>query len=89
MVPTTAWTPAARQARDVVERRLRGREVDDDVGVAEHVGELGVERRVGAAGELQVVGALDRLADGLPHPPGGAGDGDPDHAVECLATSAR
>ena len=29
--------------------------------------------------ERHVLGALDRVADRLPHPPGGAGDGDVDH----------
>ena len=42
--------------------------------------ELDAERRVGPAGELHVVGALDRLADRRAHAPGGAGDDDPDHA---------
>ena len=37
------------------------------------------ERGVGPSGELHVVGALDRLADGLAHPPGGARDDDADH----------
>ena len=65
----------------MAERGLGRGEVDDDVGVAEHLGELDPERRVGPAGQLHVLGALDRLADGLAHPPGGAGDGDPDHAA--------
>ena len=41
------------------------------------------EQRVGAAGELHVLGALDRRADRLAHAPGGAGDGDADHAGTC------
>ena len=46
----------------------------------QHLGERRAERRVGAAGQLHVVGALDRVADGRAHAPGGAGDGDADHA---------
>ena len=45
VVPTTAWTPASRQAADVGERGVGRGEVDDDVGVAEHVGQLDPERR--------------------------------------------
>ena len=37
VVPTTAWTPASRQARTLAERGLGGGEVDDDVGAVEHV----------------------------------------------------
>ena len=81
MVPTTAWTPASRQARTLPSAVSGVREVDDDVGVAEHVGQLDAERRVGPRRQLHVLGALDRLADGLAHPPGGAGDDDPDHAA--------
>ena len=44
---------------------LGRREVDHHVGAVEHVGERRVERRIGAAGQLQVVGALDGLADRL------------------------
>ena len=47
-----------------------------------------VERGIGAAAELEVVGFLDRLADGLPHAPGGAADRDPDHAASASETDA-
>ena len=50
---------------DVRRGGLRGGEVDDDVGSVEQVGER-VERRVGPPGELEVVGTVDGLADGLP-----------------------
>ena len=67
------------QARDrVAERGVGDREVDDDVGVGEDVAELGVERRVGAAAQLEPVGLFDGLADGRAHAPGGAGDRDSD-----------
>ena len=85
VVPTTAWTPASRQARTLAERGVGDGEVDDDVGLAEHLGQLDPERRVGPAGQLHVLGALDRLADRLAHAPGGAGDRDPDHAATRLS----
>ena len=66
---------------DVVERGVGDGEVDDDVGLAEHVGQLDPERRVRPAGQLHAFGRLDGLADRLAHAPGGAGDGDPDHAA--------
>src|SRR5262245_1823691 len=65
----------------VLWRRLRGREVDDDVGIVEAVGELDPERGVCAARQVQVIGALDRGADRRAHPPGGSGHRDPDHAA--------
>ena len=43
----------------VAERLVGLREVDEHVGVAEHVGDRGAERGVGAAGQLHVLGALD------------------------------
>ena len=62
VVPMTTCTPAATHASALLERRVGPREVDDDVGVAEDVGERRAERRVGAAGELHVVGAPRRAA---------------------------
>ena len=56
------------------ERLVGDGEVDDDVGVVEHVVELRPQRRVGAAGELEPLGGGDGVADGRPHPPGGARD---------------
>ena len=78
LVPTTACTPAATAARTLSSAGVGLREVDEHVGVAEHVGDRGVERGVGAAGQLHVVGALDRAAHRLPHAAGGAGHGDAD-----------
>ena len=51
---------------DVVERRRRGGEVHHHVGVVQRVDQRCLERRVGPAGELQVVGLGNRLADGRP-----------------------
>jgi len=69
----------------VVERGVGFCEVDDDIGVAEHVLERCPKTRVGASDERHVVGGLDGMADGLPHPAGGAGDGDVDHAAAARA----
>jgi hypothetical protein len=69
----------------VAERGIGDGEVDDDVGVAQHRGQLDSERRVGPAGQDGVLGPLDRLADRLAHAPGGARDGDPDHAATRLS----
>ena len=89
-VPITTCTPAARHSQRVVQRRVGPREVDDDVGVAEDVGERGPERRVGAARQLHVAGALDGGDDGLPHPSRGAGHGDADrHATAAASRPGR
>ena len=56
---------------------------------AEHVGERRAERRVGAAGELEVVGALDGGAHGLAHAAGGARDGDARRADHAAARRQR
>ena len=78
----TTCTPASRHSRAFAERLVGLREVDDDVGVAEHVGRA---RRPSAGSarplKLEVVGALDGGAHRLAHPPRGAGDGDPRHAA--------
>ena len=50
------------------------REVDDHVGVAQHVGERDAQLRVGAAGQLHVLRALHGAAHGVAHAPGGARD---------------
>ena len=62
----------------VVQRRVGAREVDDDVAAAEHVLERRAERRVGAARQLEVVGALDGGAHRLAHAARGARHGDAD-----------
>ena len=60
-----------------VRKRLIGnREVDDYVGLAEEVADLGPQRRVGPAGELEALGRIDRLADRRAHPARGTGDCD-------------
>ena len=82
MVPITTCTPASRHARAFASAWSGTREVDDDVGVAEHVGERDVrapDRPARVSDE--VVGALDGGAHRLAHPPRGAGDGDPRHAA--------
>ena len=43
---------------DVAERGVGDGEVDDDVDLAEDLGELDPERRVGPAGQLRVLGRL-------------------------------
>ena len=74
---------------DVVDGRVGGAEVDEDVRIAEHVPQLGVERRVGPACQLHVVGAVHRTAHGLPHPAGCARDSDADHAAATPGAAAR
>ena len=81
MVPTTAWTPAARQARTLSSAVSGVREVDDDVGLAEHVGELDPERRVGRAASSMSSAPSTASQTVCAHPPGGARDDDPDHAA--------
>ena len=89
LVPITTCTPAATASRALSQRLVGLREVDEHVGVAEHVGDARAQRRVGAPGQLHVVGALDGGADGLPHAPGRAGDGDADRAHAAAARAAR
>ena len=72
--PTTAWTPARDGEPDVPERGVGAGEVDEDVGVAEDVGDRYAQRRVGAPGELHVVGAARRRRRRGAHAPRGAGD---------------
>ena len=81
VVPMTTCTPAVDGQLRVADRLVGEREVDEHVGVVEHVGERRAERRIGAAGQLHVVRAFDGGAGRRPHAPGGAGDGDPDHAA--------
>ncbi len=63
----------------VGERGLGRGEVDDDVGLAEVLGERRLQRRVGSPRQVHVGRALDRFADGLPHPARGARDDYADH----------
>ena len=64
-------------------RGVGDREVDEHVGRSRaRRATRRAERRIGAADELHVVGALDRPAHGLPHPPRRAGDGDPDRRTQ-------
>ena len=68
----------------VLEHGVRDREVDDDVRAATRVSACSSETPsagIDARHQLHVVRRLDRLADGLPHAPRGAGDGDADHAA--------
>ena len=85
VVPTTAWTPGLETGADVAEGGVGDGEVDDDVGLAEHVGQLDAEGGIGPAGQNGVLSGLDGLADRLSHAPGGARDRDPDHAATRLS----
>ena len=71
----------AHALADVSRRRLGRREVHDHVAVPQHVAQGHLERWIGTAHQVHVVGALDRLDDGLPHAARSAGDADPDHAA--------
>ena len=71
----------AHALADVCRRGVRRREVHDHVAVPQHVAQRHLERRIGTAHQLHVVGTLDRLADGLAHAARSAGDADPDHAA--------
>jgi hypothetical protein len=73
----------ARSRRDarVAHRLIGDREVDEHVRAVQHRLQRRAQRRVGAAGELHVLGALDRGARRRPHAPRGAGDGHADHAA--------
>ena len=79
VVPITTCTPASIAASALSSATSGVREVDDHVGLGEQLGERGFEQRVGAPGELHVLGAGDGLADGLAHAPLGAGHDDADH----------
>ena len=59
---------------------VRGREVDHDVGAVEDLAERRVERRIGTAGELQVLGALTASQTVSPIRPAAPRHDDPDHA---------
>ena len=72
---------------DVRRGGLGGGEVDDDVGSVEQVGERR-ERRVGPPGELEVVGTVDGLADGLPILPAAPETTTADHLARASAPTA-
>ena len=66
----------------VRERLVGDGEVDDDVGVVEHVAELGAQRRVGPAGELEPSAASTASQTVAPIRPAAPGDRDSDrHAA--------
>ena len=75
VVPTTAWTPASRQAAALTGAVSGVREVDDHLGAGEHIANAASQGGIGATGELHVLGAGDGFADRLAHPPRSAGDG--------------
>ena len=87
VVPITTCTPASTHASalsSAVSGRVKSTTTSQSPRI---VGQRRVERRVGAAGELQVVGRLDGRADRLAQPPGGAGDADPDHCTHAASAS--
>ena len=89
-MPTTAWTPASRQARTLATAVSGVVKSTTTSASASDLGELDPEGRVGLRGQLHVLGALDRLADGLAHAAGGPGGDDADHAATRLSlTGAR
>src|SRR5881275_2193151 len=65
----------------VLQRRVRLREVDDHVGIADDVLQVGFEEWIRATDERHVVGALHGVADRLTHPARRAGYGYVDHAA--------
>ena len=76
VVPITTWRPAASTARalsSAASGRVKSTTTSQPSSTAASVD---AERGVGATGELEVVGALDRGAHRLAHAPGGARDGD-------------
>ena len=78
MVPTTAWTPGLEAGADVAEGGVGDGEVDDDVGVAEHLGQLDPERRDRPCRPAPVSSASSTASQtACAHAPGGAGDRDP------------
>ena len=87
LVPMTTCTPGRDALQRVAQSGVRPREVDDDVGVAEHLRERRAQRRVGLARQHHVLGALDRGDHRLAHAPRRARDGDPDHAVSSSSSS--
>ena len=80
VVPITTWTPAATASWALATAVVGDREVDQHVGpaVGQRLASAQVQRRIGPGHQLHVVGAVDRLADGLAHPPGRARDRDAD-----------
>ena len=89
VVPITQCTPASRQCARCASAVSGVREVDDDVGVAEHVGERDVER--GSARPTSAMSSAPSTAAQTvcAHPPRGAGDGDVDHAAAAQRRADR
>ena len=85
VVPTTTWTPASRQAR-TLPSAVSGT-VKSTTTSASPSTSASSTPSAGSAlpARIDVLGALDRLADRLAHAPGGAGDRDPDHAATRLS----
>ena len=85
VVPTTAWTPASRQAR-TLPSAVSGTVKSTTTSASPSTSASSTPSAgIGPAGQVRVLGALDRLADRLAHAPGGAGDRDPDHAATRLS----